>query len=129
VKEMGNRIFEETAVIIKQKYTVRFLEYKEGESEFTEISVYGKELTEKDDEISDYFAFGFTVKGRGEEEKEKIDKMNETQFEEFIKHMTQFIERKYNIVHKTEVKKEEKPVENKPDVDINIDWNEPIEPI
>jgi len=126
---MGNRIFEETAVIIKQKYTVRFLEYKEGGSEFTEISVYGKELTEKDDEISDYFAFGFTVKGRGKEEKEKIDKMNETQFEEFIKHMTQFIERKYNIVHKTEVKKEEKPVENKPDVDINIDWNEPIEPI
>jgi len=101
---MSERIFEEVAVIIKQKYTVRFLEYKEGESEFTEINVYSKEIKEKDDELSDYFVFGFTVKGRGKEEKEKIEKMNEKQFEEFIEHMTLFIEKKYNIVHTKEVK-------------------------
>jgi len=102
---MGERIFEEVAVIIKQKYTARFLEYKENGSEFTEINVYSKELKEKDNELSDNFMFGFTVKGRAEEEKEKIEKMNEKQFEEFIKHMTGFIEKKYNIVH---YKKEEK---------------------
>jgi hypothetical protein len=110
---MSERIFEEVAVIIKQKYTVRLLEYKERGSEFTEINVYGRELTEKDGELSDYFAFGFTVKGRGNEEKEKIEKMNEREFEEFIKHMTIFLEKKYNIVHKKEEKKEVKKEEVK----------------
>jgi len=105
---MGERIFEEVAVIIKQKNTVRILMYKEGGSEFTEINVYSKEVTEKYDVLSDYFMFGFTVKGRGDEEKEKIEKMNETEFEEFIKHMTLFIEKKYNITHKKEEKKEDK---------------------
>jgi len=113
---MSERIFEEVAVIIKQKYTVRFLEYKERGSEFTEINVYSKEVTEKDDELSDYFAFGFTVKGKGDEEKEKIEKMNEREFEEFIRHMMHFIEKKYNVVHKKEEKKEEiKPVEKDTD--------------
>ncbi|MDR2596728.1 MAG: hypothetical protein LBC76_05335 [Treponema sp.] len=112
---MSERIFEEVAVVIKQKYTVRFLEYKERGSEFTEINVYGNEVTEKDEDLSDYFAFGFTVKGRGEEEKEKIEKMNEKQFEEFIRHMTHFIENKYNVVHQKETKKDEKSVVNKPD--------------
>ncbi len=104
---MSERIFEEVAVIIKQKYTVRLLEYKEAGSEFTEISVYSKEVTEKNDELSNIFEFSFTVKGRGEEEKEKIEKMNEKEFEEFIRHMTHFLERKYNLVHKREDKKEE----------------------
>jgi len=107
---MSERIFEEVAVIIKQKYTVRLLAYKEGGSEFTEINVYSKEVTEKDDILSDYFAFGFTVKGRGEEEREKIEKMNEREFEEFIRHMTHFIERKYNVVHKKEEKDDNKQV-------------------
>jgi len=111
---MSERIFEEVAVVIKQKYTVRFLEYKERGSEFTEINIYGNEVTEKDEDLSDYFAFGFTVKGKGEEEKEKIEKMNEKQFEEFIKHMTHFIENKYNVVHQQETKKDEKPAVNKP---------------
>jgi len=115
MKGMGERIFEEVAVVIKQKYTVRFLEYKEKGSEFTEINVYGNEVAEKDEDLSEYFAFGFTVKGRGEEEKEKIERMNEKQFEEFIKHMTTFIEKKYNIVHKKETEKDEKPVVHKPD--------------
>jgi len=105
---MAERIFEEAAVIIKQKYTVRLLEYKESGSDFTEINIYGKELTESNDELSDSFAFGFTVKGRAEEEKDKIEKMNEREFEEFIKHMTIFLERKYNVVHHREEKKEEK---------------------
>jgi len=109
-KKMSERIFEEVAVIIKQKYTVRLLAYKEGGSEFTEINVYSKEVTEKDDILSDYFAFGFTVKGRGEEEREKIEKMNEREFEEFIRHMTHFIERKYNVVHKKEEKDDNKQV-------------------
>jgi chromatin remodeling complex protein RSC6 len=90
---------------------VRLLEYKENGSEFTEMNVYSREVTEKDGEIADYFAFGFTVKGRGDEEKEKIEKMNEREFEEFIRHMTLFIERKYNIVHKKEEKKEDKEEE------------------
>jgi len=105
---MSERIFEEVAVIIKQKYTVRLLEYKEGGREFTEISVYSKKVTEKNDELSNFFEFSFTVKGRGEEEKEKIERMNEREFEEFIKHMTLFIERKYNLVHKKEETKEDK---------------------
>ena len=121
---MSERIFEEVAVIIKQKYTVRILEYKEKGSEFTEITVYSKEVTEKNNKLSEFFEFSFTVKGKGDEEKEKIEKMNEREFEEFIKHMTLFIEKKYNIVHKKEEKekkeakaKEEKeaakePVEN-----------------
>jgi len=109
---MSERIFEEVAVIIKQKYTVRLLEYKEGGREFTEISVYSKDVTEKNDELSNFFDFSFTVKGRGEEEKEKIEKMNEREFEEFIRHMTLFIERKYNLVHKKEETKEDKK-ENK----------------
>jgi predicted transcriptional regulator len=105
---MSERIFEEIAVVIKQKYTVRFLEYKEKGSEFTEINVYGNEITEKDEDLSDYFTFGFTVKGRAEKEKEKIEKMNEKQFEEFISHMTHFIENKYNVAHQKETKKDEK---------------------
>jgi len=121
---MSERIFEEVAIIIKLKYTVRLLEYKEMGSEFTEINVYSKKMTEEDDESSDYFEFGFTVKGRGEEEKEKIEKMNEREFEEFINRMKHFIERKYHVVHPKEIKKEEikeekeeslediKPVEN-----------------
>jgi len=112
---MSERIFEEVALIIKQKYTVRLLEYKESGREFTEISVYSKEATEKDDELSDYFEFSFTVKGRGEEEKEKIEKMNEIEFEEFIRHMTHFIEKKYNIPRIKEAKKKEKKEEKKED--------------
>jgi len=108
---MSERIFEEVAVIIKQKYTVRLLEYKESGREFTEISVYSKDVTEKNDELSNFFEFSFTVKGRGEEEKEKIEKMNEKEFEEFIKHMTLFIEKKYNLVHKKEETKEDKKEE------------------
>jgi len=104
---MAERIFEEVAVIVKLKYTVRLLEYKESGNEFTEINVYSKEMTENDNE-SDFFAFGFTVRGRWDEEKEKIEKMTEREFEEFIKHMTIFLERKYNVVHQVEVKKEEK---------------------
>jgi len=103
---MSERIYEESAVIIRHKHTVRLLEFKEGGSEYTEINVYCKELSERD-EFSDHFAFGFTVKGKGEEEKEKIEKMSEREFEEFIKHMTYFLERKYHVVHKKEVKKEE----------------------
>jgi len=119
---MSERIFEEVAAIIKQKYTVRVLEYKEMGKEFTEISVYKKEVTEKNnDDFSDYFEFSFTVKGKGDEEKEKIEKMNEKEFEEFIRHMTHFIEKKYNIKHIKEDKKEKEkktkkevkePVEN-----------------
>jgi hypothetical protein len=115
---MSERIFEEVAVVIKLKYTVRLLEYKENGNEFTEINVYSKKLTEND-EYSDHFAFGFTVKGRGDEEKEKIEKMSEREFEEFIKHMTIFLERKYNVVHhreeKKEVKKEVKNEDNDDD--------------
>jgi len=109
---MSERIYEEAAVVIRHKHTVRLLEYKEGGSEFTEINVYSKELTEKD-EFSEHFAFGFTVKGRGEEEKEKIEKMSEKEFEEFIRHMTHFLERKYHVVHKKEGKKEDKEDEKK----------------
>jgi len=105
---MGARIIEETAVIIRPKHTVRLLEYKENENEFTEMNVYSRKVTEKDGEIADYFEFGFTVKGRADAEKEKIEKMNEREFEDFISHMTQFIEKKYNIVHKKEEKKEDK---------------------
>jgi hypothetical protein len=105
---MSERIFEEVALVIKRKYTVRLLEYKEKGNEFTEISVYGKEMVEKDDELIDYFLFSFTVKGRGDEEKEKIEKMTEREFEEFIRHMTIFLEKKYNVIHKKEEKKEEK---------------------
>jgi len=123
-ESMSQRIFEEAAVIIKQKYTVRFLEYKENGSEFTEINVYSKEVTEKDDELSDYFAFGFTVKGKADQEKEKIEKMNEREFEEFIRHMTHFIEKKYNIVHK---KEEKKPEEKKPEIKSFDDFDAPIE--
>jgi len=111
---MGARIYEEAAVIIRQKHTVRLLEYKEDGNEFTEINVYNKELTEKD-EMSNHFAFGCTVRGRGDEEKEKIEKMNEREFEEFIRHMTRFLERKYHVVHKKEDKKEYKEKEKKED--------------
>jgi len=130
---VSERIFEEVAAIIKQKYTVRILEYKEMGKEYTEISVYSKEVTEKNnDDFSDYFEFSFTVKGKGDEEKEKIEKMNEKQFEEFIKHMTHFIEKKYNIVHKKEEKKEvknenkkedKKPVENIVESLPDIEWD------
>jgi len=123
---MGQRIFEETAVIIKQKYTVRLLEYKENGNEFTEINVYYKEITEKDDKLLDNFAFGFTVKGRAEEEKEKMEKMDEREFEEFIKHMTLFMEKKYNIVYKKEEKKEQKKEDKKPVEDNNDDSEESI---
>jgi len=112
-EKMSERIFEEVAVIIKQKYTVRLLEYKESGNEFTEINVYSKETKDKYDEVSDHFAFGFTVKGRGEEEKERIEKMSEREFEEFIRHMTHFLEKKYNVVHKKEEKKEEKKEDKK----------------
>ena len=128
---MGARIFEEVALIIKQKYTVRLLEYKEAGKEFTEISVYSKEETEKNnDDFSDYFEFSFTVKGKGDEEKEKIQKMTEKEFEEFIKHMTHFIEKKYNIKHKIEEKKEikkedKKPVETKVETLSDIVWDLP----
>ncbi|GBU26788.1 hypothetical protein R84B8_00302 [Treponema sp. R8-4-B8] len=116
---MSERIFEEVTVIIKLKYSVRLLGYKESGSEFTEINVYNKQLTEKDDELSDFFEFGFTVKGKMSEEKEKIERMNEREFEEFIRHMTLFLERKYNVVHQKEEKKEDiKPVVNDDDDDI-----------
>jgi len=127
---MSERIFEEVAVILKQKYTVRLLEYKESGREFTEISVYSKEITEKNDEFSNNFEFSFTVQGRGDEEKEKIEKMNEKEFEEFIKHMTRFLEKKYNIVHKKEKKKDINKVD-KEQVKITvetlpeIEWNPP----
>jgi hypothetical protein len=111
---MSERIYEEAAVVIRQKHTVRLLEYKENGVEFTEINVYSKELTEKD-ELSNHFAFGFTVKGRGDEEKEKIEKLNEREFEDFIKHMTHFIEKKYHVVHRKEEKKEYKEEEKKED--------------
>jgi len=136
---MSERIFEETAVIIKRKHTVRLLEYKERGSEFTEINVYDKELKEKDDELSDHFAFGFTVKGKGDEEKVKIENMNEREFEEFIRHMTIFLEKKYNVVHhkeeKKEVKKEEEKkeeeggLENIKPVENNLDDFEELEPV
>jgi len=100
---MSERIYEEVAVILKQKYTMRFLEYKESGNEFTEINVYNNDVKEEGNEISDYFEFGFTVKGKGDEEKEKIEKMNEKQFDEFIDHMKIFIEKKYNVVHTKEV--------------------------
>jgi len=109
---MSERIYEEVAVIIKKKYTVRLLEYKEMGSEFTEINVYNKELTDRDEE-EDHFAFGFTVKGRAEEEKVRIEKMNEREFEEFTRHMTYFLERKYHIPHKKEEKKENPKEERK----------------
>jgi len=110
---MSERIFEDVAVIIKQNYAVRILGYKERGIEFTEINVYNKEVTKKNDELSDNFAFGFTVKGRWEKEKDKIERMNEREFEKFIRHMTRFIERKYHVVHKKEEKKEDKE-EKKP---------------
>jgi len=115
---MSERIFEETAVIIKRKHTVRLLEYKERGSEFTEINVYDKELKEEDDELSDHFAFGFTVKGKGDEEKAKIENMNEREFEEFIRHMTIFLEKKYNVVHHKEEKKEVKKEKDDKEEDI-----------
>jgi len=115
---MGERIFEEAAVIIKKKYTVRFLEYKENGEEFTEMNVYSREVKEKDDEIVDYFAFGFTVNGKAEPEKQKIEKMNEREFEEFIRHMTHIIEKKYNIVRqKIDKKLIEKKAEEATDAD------------
>jgi len=91
---MSERTFEEVAVITKHKYTVRLLEYKESEGEFTEITVY------KAGESSNSFVLSFTVKGRGEKEKERIEKMKEREFEDFITHMTGLIERKYRIFHK-----------------------------
>jgi len=125
-KKMSERIYEEVAVIIKMNYTVRILGYKERGSEFTEINIFNKELTSKNDELSDNFTFGFTVKGRWEKEKNGIERMNEREFEEFIKHMTHFLEKKYNIVHKKEEKKEEDAVndkkeEDKKEEDINLD--------
>jgi len=105
---MSERIFEEIAVIIKHNYNVRLLEYKEDGSEFTEITVYSRDVIEKDRDSKDNFEFSFTVKGRGEEEKEKIERMNEREFREFINHMTLFIEKKYNIPRSKEVKKIEK---------------------
>ncbi len=122
---MSERIFEEVAVILKQKYTVRLLEYKEKGSEFTEISVYSRRAIEKDDELSDYFEFSFTVRGKGDEEKEKIEKMTEKEFEEFLKHMTIFLEKKYNVVHQKEVKKEDKK-EEEPDENDDDNCEPPI---
>jgi len=132
---MSERIFEEVALIVKQKYTVRVLEYKETGKEFTEISVYSKEVTEKNEAIADNFEFCFTVKGKGDEEKEKIEKMTEKEFEEFIKIMTRFIEKKYHIKHRKEIKVEKKEdkkaaketvvedVENLDDFNIDLDPN------
>jgi hypothetical protein len=130
---MSERIYEEVALIVKQKYTVRVLEFKEMGNEFTEISVYSKEVTEKNDAILDNFEFCFTVKGKGDEEKEKIEKMTEKEFEEFIKIMTRFIEKKYHIRHKREKKvekKEEKKATKEAVVedvenltDFNIEWD------
>jgi hypothetical protein len=115
---MSERIYEEVALIIKQKYSVRILEFRENGKEFTEISVYSKEVTEKNnDDFSDYFEFCFTVMGKGDEEKDKIEKMTEKEFEVFIKHMTRFIEKKYHIYRKKEKKKEnieQKKSEKKP---------------
>jgi len=124
---MSERIFEEIAIIIKQKYTVRLLEYKEMGSEFTEINVYSKKMIEENDESSDYFELGFTVKGKGEEEKEKIEKMNEREFEEFINRMKRFIERKYHIVHQKEEKKEDKKEDKEPDENNLDDFEAPIQ--
>jgi len=90
----------EIAVIIKQKYKVRLLEYKDSGSEFTEIIVHSKEGAEKERESSDDFVFCFTVKGKGEEEKERINKMNEREFDDFISRITHLIKRKYLILHK-----------------------------
>jgi len=132
---MSERIFEEVALIVKQKYTVRVLEYKEMGKEFTEISIYSKEVTEKNEAIADNFEFCFTVKGKGDEEKEKIEKMTEKEFEEFIKIMTRFIEKKYHIKHRKEIKVEKKEdkkeakeavvedVENLDDFNIDMDPN------
>jgi hypothetical protein len=130
---MSERIFEEVALIVKQKYTVRILEYKETGKEFTEISVYSKEVTKKNEAIADNFEFCFTVKGKGDEEKEKIEKMTEKEFEEFIKIMTRFIEKKYHIKHRKEIKVEKKDdkkaakeavVEDVEDIaDFNIDFD------
>jgi len=115
---MSERIFEETAVVIKMKNTIRFLEYKENGQEFTEINIYSREVTEQDDKISDYFLFGFTVKGRAEEERKKIEKMSEREFEEVIRHMKHFIEKKYNIVrHKIDKKLIEQKAEEATDAD------------
>jgi hypothetical protein len=128
---MGARIYEEVALIIKHKYTVRVIEFKEAGKEFTEISVYSKEVTEKNnDDFSDYFEFCFTVMGKGDEEKEKIEKMNEKEFEEFIRHMTRFIEKKYHLKYKKEEKKEAKKgakasVQNKVETLSNIVWDLP----
>jgi len=111
---MSERIYEEVAVIVKLNYTIRLLGYKENGNEFTEINVYSKKVIEVNDELSDYFAFGFTLKGRWEKEKAKIEKMNEREFAEFIGQMTHVIERKYHVVHqKEEEKKEEKKEEQK----------------
>jgi len=109
---MGQRVFEEAAVIVKQRYTVRVLEFKENGKEYTEISVYSKDVTEKNNEdFSDYFSFCFTVKGKADEERKKIDNMSDTEFEEFVRIMTHFIEKKYHIKYKPEEKKEGKKEE------------------
>jgi len=110
---MSERIFEEVAVVIKQNYSVRLLGYKESGSEFTEINVFNKKVLEVNDELSDYFAFGFTLKGRWEKEKAKIERMNERDFEKFIRRMTHVIERKYHVVHQKEEKKEERMEEKR----------------
>jgi len=110
---MAERIFEEIAVVIKKRYTVRLLEYKESGSEFTEITVYSRDVIEKDRDSTNNFEFSFTVKGKGEQEKEKIEKMNEHEFEEFYNHMTHFIEKKYNIVHRTEEEEKERKKDKK----------------
>ena len=99
---MAERIYEEVAVILKQKHSVRLLEYEEMGNQFTEISVYSKETTERNPELANFFKFSFTVKGRGEEEKVKIERMNNREFEEFVNHMTHFIEKKYNLLPKKE---------------------------
>jgi len=95
---MSERTFEEVAVIVKHNYTVRILEYKESGIEFTEIIIYTG--TEKACESANNFVFSFTVKGKGKEEKERIEKMKEREFDDFLSHMTGFIERKYRIFHK-----------------------------
>jgi len=106
---MASRIFEEAAVIVKKNYTVRVIEFKESGKEYTEISVYSKDVTEKNNEdYSDYFAFCFTVRGKADAERQKIDNMTDPEFEDFVKIMTHFIEKKYHIKYKPVEKKEDK---------------------
>jgi len=83
-----------------QKNVVRLLEFREGGKEYTEINIYEKDAeNDKDgDEPTDSFVLGFTLKGKGKEVKDHIEKMNEEDFEKFLKRMMIYIE-KSTILH------------------------------